>query len=241
MLSSTTENPMNQNVSEFQRRNAGLSIFRRSFLFLVLLCSPALVQAQLTLSQTYSIPHSVDASAFPVFFNLSAQYCPPDAAIFHTQLSIDFGKAADLFDDPPFYSDIGLVLRKLDSSFSILGEVTLLDIGSFNDGFASTFFDGAITFDDDGATLVNSDPDQPASGVFRPMMALGLLNGIYSPYWELRLVDAVTGSPLFFHSATLTTTVMATVAVPEPSSIGLAAGVSLLGLAMLRRRRLAAG
>lgn len=227
---------MHQNVSEHQRRTAGLSLLRRGFLFLLLLCSPALLQAQLTLSQTYSVPHSVDASAYPVFFDLSAQYCPPGAAIWHTQLSIDFGKAADLFGDPPFYSDVGLVLRKLDTTFSILSETTLLDIGSFNDGFASSSFDGAITFDDDAASLVNNDPDQPVSGLFRPIMPLSLLDGIYSPFWELRLVDAVTGSPLLFHSATLTTSVT-TAPVPEPASIGLAAGASLFALALLGRRR----
>lgn len=226
---------MNKKASECRRPFSAPSFIRRGFLLLALLCSPALY-AQLTLSQTYRVPQPVDGEAFPIFFNLSAQYAKPDVSVIHTQLSIDFGKAPDLFDDPPFYSDIGLVLQKLDSTFSIINQVTLLNIGSFNDGSPSSSFDGVITFDDDAALAVDNDPDQPAAGLFRPIQALGLLNGTYSPYWELRLVDAVSGSPLLFHSATLTTTVSAAAPVPEPASVGLA-GAALLGVAMLRRRR----
>jgi len=228
---------MNKNRFECLRGFSARSFIRRSLLVVTLFCSPALY-AQLTLSQTYSVPHNVDGESLPVFFNLSGLSVPADASVVHTQLSIDFGKAGDLFDDPPFYSDIGLVLRKLDKTFSILNEVTLLDLGSFNDGFASTSFDGTITFDDGADELVNHDPDQPTSGLFRPIEALSLLNGSYSPYWELRLVDGVSGSPLLFHSATLTTTVD-TAPVPEPSAVGLA-GASMLGLVVLWRRRFAA-
>lgn len=214
---------------------SALTYIRRSFLLVALVCGPAL-HAQLTFSETNSIPRSVDGGAFPVFFNFSSQLPATPSEILHTRISIDFRKEAALSDDPPFYSDIGLILRKLDQSFSVLSEVTLLYIGGFNDGFASSFFDGVITFDDDAMTVINNNPDQPTSGLFRPMEALSLLSGSYSPYWELRLVDAVSDSPLLFHSATLTTTIAA--AVPEPAFIGLA-GVCLLGLVALQRRQVA--
>lgn len=224
---------MNQHASESRISFHRLSFFRGTFLAIVLLCAPALY-AQLTLSQTYSVPHSIDGESLPVFFDLSSQLTHSDAGISHTQLSISFSKRPDLSDDPAFYSDLGFVLRKLDTTFSVMTEVTLLNVGGFNDGTASSFFDGMITFDDDGATVVNSDPDQPTTGLFRAVEPLSLFNGVYSPFWELRLVDAVSENPLLFHSATLTTTVFA--AVPEPSSLGLA-GASLLGLVALWRRK----
>lgn len=191
-------------------------------------------QAQLVLTQTYSTPHLVDSESVPILFDFSSNFVQPGAPIYRTTLSIEFSKTPSLSDDPPFYSEMGFVLRKLSSSFTILDQITLINTGSFNDGAPGSFFSGTITFDDQALSLVNANPDQPSPGIFQPVEPLSTFNGAYSPFWELLIDDASAQNPLLFRSATLT--VFA--AVPESSTMTLA-GAGLLGvIVFLRRQRL---
>jgi len=194
----------------------------------------AQAQVVTTLSQTYGVPTKIDGSSLPIFFDFSSTFVRPDAALIRTTLSLSFSKIPDLNDDPPFYSEIGLVLRELSPTFSLLREVTLIDTSTFNDGLPGSFFTGTISFDDSAARLVNVNPNQPSSGAFRPVEPLSAFSA-YSPYWELVVDDASTQNPLLFRSATLS---ISAVPVPESASIALAA---VLGLGVLiggRQRRL---
>jgi hypothetical protein len=214
-----------------ERRRPGLSSsFRAVFLTVALALTPS-VHAQLALSATYAAPHYVDGFAQSIFFDLSGHLNRPDAQVLDVDLSVDFSKVPDLSDDPPFLSEIGLVLRKLDTSFSILQEVTLVEFGTFSDGAPGSFFSGALRFDDDAWLRIDHDPSTLTEGTFRGVEPLASLNGIFTPFWELRVVDASFQNPLLFHSATLN--VLA--AIPEPSTYGLFAA-TLLSLAVLRRR-----
>ena len=231
---------MNTYASECARGFCATSFLRRGIIFLAFACTAALHAQLTTVSQTYSVPHLVDGSAFSVFFDLSAQLSTPTASLTNTTLSLHFTKEPDLSDDPAFYSEMGFVLRKLDTHFAVVKEVTLVELGSFNDGQPFSFFDGEITFSDSAADVVNVDPDQPSSGLFRGEQPLALFNGSYSPYWELRLVDASYQNPLIFESATLTLDAFVPraniVPVPEPAAVGLC-GASLLVALVARRRR----
>lgn len=234
---------MNINATERRRSFCAVSFFRRGFVLLALAFSTSLNAQLTTVLQTYNVPRVADGSAFSVFFDLSSQLSLTTASITRTTLSLDFAKQADLSDDPPFYSEMGFVLRKLDTHFSILKEVTLIELGSFNDGEPFTLFDGVLTFDDSAARVVNYDPDYLGAGSFRGEESLDLLNGAYSPYWELRVVDAAFQNPLLFRSATLSVTasipsvVPVNNPVPESSTIGLTAAGLLLGVIGLRSRR----
>lgn len=207
---------------------------------LCVFATAATAHAQLTsVSTTFSAPRIVDGGAASIFLDLSSAAWPVGSAVSKTTLSIDFGKWPDLSDDPPYFSEIGVVLQKLDTTFTVLDQITLIEIGSFNDGAFGSFFNGSITFDDSAPSLVNANPDELASGTFRPEQPLSLLSGLFSPYYELRLVDAAYQNPLTFRSATLTlfgAGVAATVPVPEPGTFGLA-GAVLVGLLVICRRR----
>ena len=228
------------NTSVSASRPSRLTSSLRAAVLTVTLLLPAAVQAQLvTLSQTYSVPQIIDGGARSVFYNFSSFGLGSDFSILSARLAIDFAKVPDLSDDPPFFSEIGLTLRKLDTSFSVLGETTLIGIGGFNDGAPGSFFDGSLTFDDTAATFVNDDPDSLSSGVFRPMGALSLLNGLFSPFWELRIDDASLQNPFWFRSATLTIAAAAAVAVPEPSTLAFVLLFALVVFAKSLRRRTA--
>lgn len=202
-------------------------------LLAVALATPS-ARAQLvtTLSDTYNVPHVVDGGSLPVFFDLSSTFVRPDAVLFHTTLSITFSKMPDLSDDPPFYSEIGLTLRKLSPTFSILSQIHLVNTGTFNDGDFGDSFSGTLTFDDSAVTLIGSNPDDLTPGIFKPLQPLATFNNVYSPFWELLVDDASVQNPLLFRSATLTVFT----AVPEPSTYALA-GAGLLGVVILIRQR----
>ena len=209
--------------------------FLRTGIFLAAFIGVASLNAQLvSVTDTYSPPDVIDGEAKSIFFDFSTQLDSPNAFVEDINLSIDFSKVADLFDDPPFYSEIGIVLRKLDTSFMVVGEVTLVEFGSFFDGAPGDSFSGTITFDDEATDWVNTDPEQLTAGTFKPVQSLSLLSGAYSPFWELRIVDGSFQNPLFFNAATLTVAALAP--IPEPSTYGLVAGLVLLGAAALRRR-----
>lgn len=231
---------MKSTVSALCARFSLRSSFTRGLFFALTLTGAVSAEAQLvtTLSETYNVPHVVDGGSLPVFFDFSSTFVRPDAVLFHTTLSLQFTKAPDLSDDPPFYSEIGLTLRSLSPSFSILRQVTLVNTGTFNDGDFGASFSGTLTFDDSAPTWIGADPDHLTPGIFQPLMPLGFFGNVYTPFWELVIDDATVQNPLLFRSATLTVFT----AVPEPSTTALA-GAGLLGvviLVRLRRRRTAA-
>jgi hypothetical protein len=210
-------------------------LFRRVSAFLAcLLCTSAFAQV-VTITETYSVPHYVDGSSMSAFFNFAPQLGSPAARLISTELSLTFDKYADLYDDPPFYSDIGIVLRELNSDFSIRTQATLVEVGTLPDGSPGSFFSGTITFSDSAETYVNSNPDELFPGIYRPEQPLSWFEGLFSPFWELRIDDASSQNPLLFSAATLALTVATANAVPEPSAYGLMAAL-LLGFALLHRR-----
>ena len=209
-------------------------LYRVFFLSLLLGSTGAQAQVVTTLSQTYGVPTKIDGSSLPVFFDFSSTFISPDVALLRTTLSFSFSKIPDLNDDPPFYSEIGLVLRELSPTFTLLKQVTLIDTSTFNDGLPGAFFTGTISFDDTASQVVNLNPNQPSSGVFRPVEPLSMFK-VYSPFWELVVDDASKQNPLLFRSATLSVSVTA---VPEPGSTALTAVFCLGMLISVRQRRL---
>lgn len=201
----------------------------------LLLSSSAIgVQAQMVtaLSETYAVPHVIDGESLPILFDFSSAVVRPDALIFNTTLSLEFTKAPDLSDDQPFYSEIGFILRSLDSSFNVISQIRLVDTGTFNDGEFGSFFSGTLTFDDNASSAINDNPDTLTPGLFRPLDPLATFNGIYSiPFWQLLIDDTSVQNPILFRSATLTVFT----AVPEPSSIALL-GAGLLGIVSFIRQ-----
>jgi hypothetical protein len=208
---------------------------RRGLALAFLFCG-LVVQAQLvtSFSRTIATPKTIDGGSERLLFDFSSTLPPMNSSLVQVTLSVTFGKSPSLSDDPPFYSEIGLVLRKLSPASSILTQVTLIETGSFNDGDFGTSFSGTLIFDDHAVSFVNSDPDQLIPGVFKPENPLSAFNGGYSPYWELVIDDGAQQNPLTFSSTTLT--VFTATAVPEPSSTALA-GATVLGLAILFRHR----
>lgn len=215
------------------------SLLRPAGILCLAFC-PVAAHAQIvTLSQTYSVPQVIDGGARSVFYDFSSFGLGAGASISNATLSINFAKVPDLSDDPPFFSEIGLSLRKLNTSFSLLAEATLLAIGSFNDGAPASSFDGTITFTDSAGMYANSDPDLLTAGVYKPAESLSLLNGVFSSYWELRIDDASFQNPFLFRSATLTLAAVAAVAVPEPSTLTFVLAFILASFVWSQRRRTA--
>lgn len=210
------------------------SSFTKGLFLAVALGGASAAHGQLVtvLTQTYSVPHVIDGGSLPVFFDLSSTFVRPDSALFHTTVSFEFSKAPDLSDDPPFYSEIGFSLLKLSPTFNLLRYVRLLNPGTFNDGAFGTSFSGTVTFDDSSSTVIGSDPDRLTPGIFKPLMPLAPLDGIYTPFWAVWIDDASVQNPIFFRSATLTVFT----AVPEPSTTALV-GVGLLGMVVFIRQR----
>lgn len=209
----------------------------------LLLVAGLSARAQLvtSVSQTYSVPRTVDGGSTRIAFDFSSSLPPLGTmSLVRSVISTTFGKAPDLSDDPPFYSEIGFVLRELGAASNLLGAVTLIDTGSFNDGDFGDSFHGTITFDDRAASAVNADPDHLVSGTFQPVEPLSAFS-VYSPFWQLELDDATTQNPLTFTSATLTLFTRSAVPgtadpVPESSTITLG-GTGVLVLAVCLRRR----
>ncbi len=201
------------------------------------LASP--LHGQVTLaSETYAVPQWIDGSSHSALFDFSSNSAAPaGATVSALTLSITFTKVPDLPDDPPFYSDIGLVLRMLDTSFGVLREVTLLEVGTLPDGSAFGGFSGTLLFDDAADTALIDAGDPLLAGAYRPYQPLAGLLGTFSPYWELRIDDASIQNPVLFDSATLTLA-LAAQPVPEPAAYGAMASGLLLSLVVFVRRRL---
>jgi hypothetical protein len=222
-------------LASASRRLRSFPILRSGIFILVLgFCTGNLHAQLVALTESYNVPRVIDGTAQSIYFNFSSSGLSSSNSIFDVNFTLSFAKTADLADDPPFYSEMAFLLRKLDTTFSILTEVSLIDLGSFSDGEFGASFNGTITFDDDAASFVNADPDNLSSGVFKPVEPLAAVGQAFSPFWELRIVDASQQNPTFFRSASLSLLVAA--AVPEPSTYALLGAAFLLALAVRGRR-----
>lgn len=189
-------------------------------------------------SETYAVPQWIDGSSHSAFFDFTGNSAATGAvSVSALTLSITFTKTPDLPDDPPFYSDMGLVLRMLDTTFAVLREVTLIEVGTLPDGAPFSGFSGTLRFDDAAETALVDAGDPLLAGAYRPFQPLAGLLGGFSPYWELRIDDASIQNPILFDAATLTLS-LAAQPVPEPAAYGAVASGFLLSLVVFVRRRL---
>ncbi len=113
--------------------------------------------------------------------------------------------------------------------------MNLINEDSFDSG--SSLFDGAITFDDAAAQVVNYDVNSPHSGTFRPIGSLADFNGSAAGgTWTLFIEDTVGADSLRFHSFALEVTT-ADGGVPEPGSLSLILlGGAAIAIGTLKRR-----
>ena len=153
-------------------------------------------------------------------------------------VSINFAKAdGESFNPPfgtgtPFYGEVHFHLTGPTAAV-----VHLIEPNSFNSGSAGTFFDGTIAFDDEAASVVNVNPNQPAAGAFQPTGpgALSAFDGSSAlGTWTLFIQDTQALDALRFRSFTLElTTAPLRAQVAEPSSAML---LALALMALITRR-----
>lgn len=186
-----------------------------------------------TITATNSTPGNFDASTGTRSVTFTgAEMGFGTGTILDVNISINFAKAdGQSFDPPfpggvPFYNEIHFHLTSPDGTV-----VHLIEPGSW--GAGSGQFDGTITFDDEGALVVNFGA-APVAGTFRPTGP-----GAMSDYdgenalgtWTLFIEDTVGLDSLRFRNFTLSVET-----VPEPTGLGLL-GLGALGLVRRFRRR----
>jgi hypothetical protein len=156
-------------------------------------------------------------------------------------VAINFAKAdGESFEPPfpagtPFYSEIHFHLIAPSSKI-----VHLIEPNSFGSGSPGTLFDGTIAFDDEAASVVNVNPNQPSAGSFRPggPGALSDFDGSSAlGTWTLFIQDTNALDALRFRNFSLeiATTPIRSQSVPEPATAILVA-LGLAGLALVRQR-----